>query len=518
MKPCASAPRRLHCTVLVLIAAIGCVNLGGKVLDPSDWLEFHSQGIAVVGNAPRAELEVLVTELSIFIRLVEELLNAPVRRPAVPIRIYVFDRYDAFRAFAAVDWAGGQMNSEIDGHYAILPLDQRSYVTRSVLLHEYAHILLRANPHFLYPAWYDEGFADLLSNMRIREDLVIVGSVVGERLSQLQRDETIDLESLFSVGSGTESGEMTVSAFYAQSWVVMHYLNTSPERRTRLRNFVGQIGRGDAWQKAFAENFDMPLSEMEDQIELHVRRLSRGVPYDLAYFSASELAEGREWSVQSLPPAQVLFELAEYSRMLVDAGFDDKRALSSQLFKEALEFDPSYAPARAGLSRLLAGEGEFRAARSALTRALTEAPDDTRVQLSAGYVYARQAELEGQDASAAQRSRLEARQAFERAIELSPESPAAYAGLGSTYLGNDEDARKGIALLEQARSFGGYSTRVELDLAELYLTVEECELARQRISNVVRHLHGDESEEARRAKELLANISGGDAPATSCSW
>ena len=60
-------------------------------------------------------------------------------------------------------------------NYAVINGKNRDLDAADVLFHEYVHYVLRNENALAYPAWYDEGLAEFLSTVRVREDRVEMG-------------------------------------------------------------------------------------------------------------------------------------------------------------------------------------------------------------------------------------------------------------------------------------------------------------------------------------------------------
>src|SRR5437868_6249067 len=107
-----------------------------------------------------------------------------------------------------------------------IAVDLSSEDPYEVVFHEYAHMLLNAN----YPrtqVWFDEGFAEYFSATQITNKEVAVGGAHEGHALLLNESRWFPLADLFQVTPGSrvynESGDHR-SLFYAESWVVVHYI------------------------------------------------------------------------------------------------------------------------------------------------------------------------------------------------------------------------------------------------------------------------------------------------------
>ena len=140
-----------------------------------------------------------------------------------------------------------------------------------------------------------------------------------------------------------------------------------------------------------------------------------------------------------------------------------------------------------------------------MERSLELGPDDAWVQLWAGRFFLWQA---GSNERISEEERIPmltaSREHFERSIDLDPQHPAAYAGLGETYLYAGGDLELGIEALETAQALSGSADDVALPLAQLYIASDRREEARELLEDVLQRSHG--GLRAARAQELLREI------------
>lgn len=122
--------------------------------------------------------------------------------------------------------------------------------------HEFAYVFLNYN----YPptqAWFDEGFAEYFSSLRVEGTQGQVGGDPESFTELLNTTAWLALPDLFAmhsdVSAGPESSRHTL--FHAQSWIVMHYLlaqNKLPETGTYFDLVENQkLPTDEAIQKAY---------------------------------------------------------------------------------------------------------------------------------------------------------------------------------------------------------------------------------------------------------------------------
>ena len=217
--------------------------------EQSPWLEIHSAHYTVItdaGDKKGREVALRFEQMrSVFATLLmKERLNEP-----VPLTILAFKNDKTYfqsaplRRGQPIGAAGFFVPGE-DHNFIVLNLfEEESW---RAVAHDFAHLMLNYN----YPpvqGWFDEGLAEYFSSIRLDNKQVEIGgdpelqSAYTEDLLQNQREVRNPTKSLTELLSGqawlalpdlltmkhdtssyTESTHNTL--FYAQSWMVMHYL------------------------------------------------------------------------------------------------------------------------------------------------------------------------------------------------------------------------------------------------------------------------------------------------------
>jgi hypothetical protein len=229
---------------------LGFILLGSAFgAEQSPWLEIHSAHYTVItdaGDKKGREVALRFEQMrSVFATLLmKERLNEP-----VPLTILAFK--DDKTYFQSAPLRRGQPIGALgffipgeDHNFIVLNLfEEESW---RAVAHDFAHLLLNYN----YPpvqGWFDEGIAEYFSSIRLDNKQVEIGgdpelqSAYAEDLLQNQREVRNPQKSLTELLSGqawlalpdlltmkhdtssfTESTHNTL--FYAQSWMVLHYL------------------------------------------------------------------------------------------------------------------------------------------------------------------------------------------------------------------------------------------------------------------------------------------------------
>jgi len=156
--------------------------------------------------------------------------------------------------------------------------------TRTVVRHEYGHALLRYK-RFDYPAWYEEGFAELVSST----ELVNKGRAftIGTPPQRAKHNgpPIFDWNDLVSREFRPES--MTdvarASSAYAQAWLLAHWATLGNDLKNApiLQSYFDRLKAGEPLDEAFEASFGMTADELWDkELKAYTKRIpGYTIPY-----------------------------------------------------------------------------------------------------------------------------------------------------------------------------------------------------------------------------------------------
>ncbi len=261
--------------------------------EPSPWREIHSTHYTVItdaGEKKGTEVALRFEQMrAVFaLLLMKERLNEP-----VPLTIVAFKNDKNYYQSAPL-----RQGQPIDVSGFLLPGEDRNFIVLNLfeqeswcaVAHDFAHLLLNSN-YPQVPGWFDEGLAEYFSSIRLDDKKYEIGgdpelhSVFTQDLLQNQREVLNPPKSLTELLGGqvwlalpdlltmkhdtstfTEGTHHTL--FYAQSWMVMHYLlheKKLPETGTYFDLVENQhVPVEEAIQKAYgvtAAQFDQAVKD-----------------------------------------------------------------------------------------------------------------------------------------------------------------------------------------------------------------------------------------------------------------
>lgn len=142
------------------------------------------------------------------------------------------------------------------------------------VFHEYAHELLHANTSAAVQTWFEEGFAEYFSTLEAgRKDTEIGQVPIGELQFLRQNGKLMRLADLVRVDQNSkiynQNGPLQ-AAFYAQSWLLVHYL-FNHQLINRTQSFFSAMSAGIPLDQAVVNAFGMKAEALERELLSYAR-------------------------------------------------------------------------------------------------------------------------------------------------------------------------------------------------------------------------------------------------------
>jgi tetratricopeptide (TPR) repeat protein len=417
----------------------------------ASWKRLDSEHLVVIGDARDAEIRAAARRFEAFHAALRRIHDdeAPSSARIVVIVCGSGQSFDALRPRfngAALREIGGYFQQGPETSYIVLGPSGDSDDTRRLVFHEFAHALIASGSAML-PPWINEGLAEFYSTFDLRFDGRggQTGGPIRHHLAAL-RDRVMPLAELLAVGydSPFYNESSRRSAFYAGSWVLVHYL--LQERRASVSDlfeYAARTTRGEDAAAMFSAVFGVSDASMDRELAGYARRPVLG---------ASTV-------VFDTP---VRTEAARAPRLVTDADVD---AAVADLFFLQRRDDDAYAratravaaggasasghasaTAQTVLGQLELRRGTVRAAVTHFRTAAQGSADD----FAAHYHLGRTLLDDAQRAARADARLDEACRALTRATTLRPESGAAWAALARCQLRRGEQPEAALASAQRA--------------------------------------------------------------------
>jgi hypothetical protein len=265
------------------------VVVGGR-RDLSKWFRAESQRFVVYSDADQEDVNQLLDNLEKLDQLLR-IYTRPIRQTELPeqkLTLYYHSRLsdlgeiDADRPADAVGLYSS-CASGVRGFGAhierIAPLGD-AQLDKSRLNESLSYVFEAYARHFLYrhtdirsPASFIDGFAQYFSSVRFSEKQMVVGRVpssIGEYLGFLDESRKDSLEFADVLEKNDAHARNYAGAagvrleLEAKSWLLMHYMLSSPDNRKRMNRYLGLAGRGLAPTAAFERAFGLKAPDIAE--------------------------------------------------------------------------------------------------------------------------------------------------------------------------------------------------------------------------------------------------------------
>jgi tetratricopeptide (TPR) repeat protein len=470
-----------------LLLALGCAT----PIEKRSWYRVATPHFQLVSGAGEGRAIEIAERLELFRAVLAKFGVEMNLEPRVPLLVYVFDDATAFARFRPRSGVAGFTLPRTHRNFLVIHAGEGGEA-QATALHEYVHFVLRNGEAMRYPAWYDEGLAELLSTLAVEDGKVVLAGIPPARASWLLYGTPLSLRRAMTADDVYEWSDRALERFYAQAWALSHFFHVAdragfPSRQPQMVRYLELLNRGASPDAACEEAFGQDFEDLEREF---LRYLGEGrLPYLGVSLSRLEVAQER--SSTPLPEYEKRLLLGDLALALGDGWHGEAR----HWFELAIAARPEEARAHAGLGRVLA-QGDRRAADAHFALALGHADPEVHRLVAESLLERAAAANEDEALQLVE----QARRHFRRSLELAPEQVAAHAGLGRSYLVAPDlgDPGEGLAALATAHERLPADRGIALGLAELEARSGATERARTLLSRMPAPSHGDPVSAAER--------------------
>jgi tetratricopeptide (TPR) repeat protein len=473
-------------------AGLGSVAAATEILE-LDWTEVETEHFTIATPVPRDDALRLAEELENFRTLA--LLQLGAVKERVPTKIFILPQ--TLPEFGLNNRVAGYFAAGLRGNYIVMEIAGGT----TTLKHEYAHFLVYSLNSQIYPPWLEEGLAELLSTLRVRDGVLEYGRTAPERLSELgwRYDHWLHFDSILEQRDIYSVPARDLSLFYAQSWLLTQYLAVGRADATGLsgqvEDFLRRVEAGADDKTAFLEAFGIRVNQLETRLLAYARRQIR--------YQTAPLG-------QSLPPVTLSARPMARDRVAAELAlmlFESRNEETGIHYCErALELNPENSLAAICSAEPLFVAERFDEAEVVFRRALEVDPANPAREIDYGAYFLKRAMAESDAANASERVApllAEARRRFERVYVANRDNAEALFLHGLTYLVDENDAAKAVASLEAAHELMPGHVDTQIALAQAYIASGEGERARLILRRLLAWSRPDY---AAGIREMLASI------------
>lgn len=149
-------------------------------------------------------------------------------------------------------------------------LKQKENASLIITFHEYSHIFMAKNWGMNYPHWFIEGYAEYYGGTRMNDEKIMVGMPFINRYVALKNNIQIDYKDIIGETLKLKANDNKITTFYSQSWLLTHYIMSSPELRKKAQDYFSARQNGEDKLKAFERVFGMDNKTLKVALEKYL--------------------------------------------------------------------------------------------------------------------------------------------------------------------------------------------------------------------------------------------------------
>ena len=234
-------------------------------------VQITSDNFTLIGKIEPERAKALIAELEGFRRAMRNIYGAMAHERDEHIRIFYITNKDIYAELSPTLSTSAFYYNSLTGPEIVLNGSVKNYDdewTRHDLFHEYMH---HFNHHYLgynVPTWLNEGLAEYYAQTKALGDGYVSGHVLSWHLAILRESRWTPLKTLFDTlhGYPYPNGQLErygvniehrQSMFYAQSWLIVHYLKQLDGGPEKLRRFIAALDPSGDNAASFEEIFEL---------------------------------------------------------------------------------------------------------------------------------------------------------------------------------------------------------------------------------------------------------------------
>lgn len=388
-------------------AAWGLLALTASAASPDPWLRMKSANFELFTTAGERSGRDLIRhfeQVHSFFAQAFKLTASPAR----PAQVIAFRSEKEFQPYRPSEAAAAFFQGGADHDFIVMQSTSSEHYP--VAVHEYTHLLVRQASFEDIPVWLNEGLAELYSNLEPQGNKVLVGRMIPTRMHTLNNDRWIPLGELVAVdhNSPMYNEKARAGMFYAESWLLVHMLQMSPQYSPKFSALADALKSGDG-AAAFLKTYGKTMDKVDQ--DLHDYKNGLTMSARLFPIQLPKTVDAPE--IQASAGMYARLALAE-----MQSGNAEARSKGEEAYRALVSEFPDRWEVQAGMARHLVRQQQYEDAVRSFQLAGQLGAKDHRVYLDHGKVLTYGARY------------ADAVAPFRKAVELAPDSIEAHVELG----------------------------------------------------------------------------------------
>ncbi|MBI1686530.1 tetratricopeptide repeat protein [Caulobacter hibisci] len=366
-----------------------------------------------------------------------------------------------------------------------------------VVLHEYTHHFMMQYFPAGYPGWLIEGLAEYYMTVDLQPEKVLIGDFSRSRAASLMNKTWVPMADVLSKKPG-QIPEADRGVYYAQSWLLTHYVWNDKGRRSQLSRYLKAVREGAdpmaSWTKVYGQDgkqLEKALVKYMDNLSgMELKRTPPPAP-EIVFTRLPEGADDLILEVQRLkqdiPPAEADAFLAKIRKIVA------KR--------------PNEFYSRRVLARTECDLGDRKQCEVMLKALLDERPQDLetlQILAASRLSSARKAVRDKADREQVQAIYADAAQYLGRIHKIDPNDYMALFGYAQTRSLEKTPSENTLNVITRAAEIAPQASLIRMTAARLFIQAKAYEEACEMMAPVAGNPHG--GARAKYAAQLMAEL------------
>lgn len=251
-------------TALFLLLCAGALTAA----DPK-WIHIQNENFQIYSSAKERETRAAFNYFERVRSFFIQMTGAPPANP-LPVFVIVFGSEKEYQPFRFNEAAIAYYTGHADRDYIVM--GKTGEQSARTVTHEYAHLVIK-HMGMTLPPWLNEGLAELFSTVKPLGKDTEFGDVIVGRLLELSQSKWVPLTTILTVDRDSPyyNESKRAGVFYAESWALVHMLQTDNEYRGRFWGMVSQIQAGTPSVTALEQTYGMPIAKLDQLLQGYVR-------------------------------------------------------------------------------------------------------------------------------------------------------------------------------------------------------------------------------------------------------
>ena len=230
-------------------------------------IEVKSENFILVGDISKSSATGLIEDLEEYRSAIFQIFRATPGPEKIPVRIYTLKSSDEIEKVTGMAKSAGVYTVTNDGPVFVLSSKsgfRKDNRAAKIAYHEYTHHLMARFTSQKYPRWYNEGIAEYLATFKARKKKFQIGVPDTDHQHILDSTSWFPMDTLIGsvnrypfLNGGGSAMQRGRAMFYAQSWLAVHYLQSTPGMGKKFGQYVKLMKTGEKSVDAFETAFDM---------------------------------------------------------------------------------------------------------------------------------------------------------------------------------------------------------------------------------------------------------------------